>query len=110
MDKYILKNKKPVRCEDWNEWTKFMSSKDNICLITSISDLIVSTVFLGRNFNWDNTGNPILFETMIFIKNEELYSLKLQWRYETLSAAEIGHEKVVEAIKTGKNLEELDVT
>jgi len=86
MNKYILKNKKPVLCESMTEWaTDF---KHEHVANTSKGGIRVSTVFLGLDHNW-GSGPPLLFETMIFGGQYD----QEQWRYSTWKEAEEGHKK-----------------
>ena len=60
-------------------------------------DVFVSTVWLGINHN-HGSGPPLLYETMIFGGAHD------QWqdRYSTRELARLGHERVVAALKAGK--------
>jgi hypothetical protein len=58
---------------------------------TEIGNVRVSTVFLGLDHNMRSSGDPVLFETMIFggpLDSE-------QWRYATYAQAERGHAEAV---------------
>lgn len=55
----------------------------------------VSTVFLATDHNWRDTGDPILWGTMVF--GGELDSE--QWRYTSEKDALVGHAKVVAMVK-----------
>lgn len=109
-DKYILKGKKAVPCNDLLEWGNWLV--DNIghlktfkwkgfCRIVKQTklnqDILVSTVFLGLDHNFTGQGPPLLFETMVFggalVQHCE--------RYSTWEEAEKGHEDIVEKIKKG---------
>lgn len=59
-------------------------------------EIMVSTVWLGLNHNWDD-GPPLIFETMVFGTSEEL-----QWRYSHEGTALKGHQRVVRALRTGR--------
>jgi hypothetical protein len=52
----------------------------------------VSTVFLGFDHNWYPEGPPILFETMVFLNNDDSQE---QRRYATWEQAEAGHAEAV---------------
>ena len=62
-------------------------------------DVWVSTVWLGLDHNLYRGGPPLIFETMIFggDHNEE------QWRYSTKEQAKTGHDRVVAALRAGKD-------
>lgn len=94
MKQYILKNKKPVLCDDILERSKFMSDfKNRRVAETKKGGITVSTVFLGLDHEWGSV-TPILFETMIFggQHNQD------QWRYSTWKEAEEGHKKACKLV------------
>lgn len=95
MKRYILKNKKPILCDDIDEWCKLY--KHEHVAKTSKGGVMVSTVFLGLDHNW-GTGPPLVFETMIFggQYDEEM------WRYSIWEEAEEGHKKACQLV--GLNL------
>lgn len=91
---YVLDGKKPVPCHDIDEWGKFMMKHDRIVKQTHISkDVGVSTVFLGIDHGF-GSGEPVLFETMIFGGEHDGY----QQRYRTWEEAEKGHQRAIELI------------
>jgi hypothetical protein len=68
---------------------------------TEISDEIrVSTVWLGLNHRW-SPGPPLIWETMIFGGEHD----DCQWRYSTRQSALDDHERIVAAIRAGKDPE-----
>jgi hypothetical protein len=63
-----------------------------------VGDVFVSTVFLG--FDHGHLDRPLLFETMAFTNDEGYESLEeYQERYTTWEEAEIGHARIVEAVR-----------
>ncbi len=95
-DKYILKEKIPVPCPDLTEWAKWFETGDRIVKQDRLLDgVLVSTVFLGLDHNWSGTGEPILFETMIFGGKHHDY----QTRCSTWEQAEKMHEKALELVR-----------
>jgi len=65
-DYYILEGKEVVACDmrTWAQW--FCDSIDlQRVAATTIGDVSISTVFLGRNHAF-NGGPPMIFETMVF--------------------------------------------
>lgn len=115
-DKYILKDKESVPCEDLIEWAKWYETKERFLWKTKLKDVHVSTVFLGLDHNVIGAGAPILFESMVFenkISEGELpggkkfdYHESLEEeRYRTYAEAEDGHKKLVQKYeeKEGKN-------
>ena len=64
---YILKGELAIpvsSAREWGEW--FENSNDRFLARTTIDDIMVSTVFLGVDYNFGGVGDPLLFETMIF--------------------------------------------
>jgi hypothetical protein len=94
--KYILENKKPVVEEDLAKWSRWFEDPDN-CRVaeTKIGYIRISTVFLGIDHNFDSSGEPVLFETMIFGGKFHLE----QARYCSWEEAEQGHEVSVKKVK-----------
>lgn len=114
---YILKDKKPVKTENIDDWARFMTKANRTVKKTRISDKFtfddghtdrffetltggvtegcdVSTVFLGIDHQY-GSGKPILFETMVFgglLDGEQV-------RYCTWEEAEAGHEEMVKRVK-----------
>lgn len=66
MGYYILVGTIPILCNDLNEWMKFHQSEQKFVEKTLIGDVLISTVFLGRDYGVDSSGDRIFFETMIF--------------------------------------------
>jgi len=67
MDKYILNPDGTTRpattdTEFWNWFEK----ADRRVRYSEVGDVSVSTVFLGFDHGFDENGDPVLFETMIF--------------------------------------------
>lgn len=60
-----------------------------------VGDVTISTVFLGLDHSFDESGPPILFETMVFggPLDEE------QVRYATWDEAVAGHAAMVQRVK-----------
>lgn len=58
----------------------------------------VSTIWLGLDHNFSDTGDPIIFETMVFdIPGWEHY----QMRYSTEAEAKESHQNILRLIKLG---------
>jgi hypothetical protein len=60
-------------------------------------DYEVSTVWLGINHNFGD-GLPLIFETMIFTRDEYEYD-NWCWRYTTEAEAKKAHAAIVKALK-----------
>jgi len=92
---FILEGRKPVPCKDLSEWASSISQQESRRVgLTTIDDIEVSTVFMGLDHNYSNSGPPILFETMVFrgLNSGDCY------RYRTWEEAEAGHAEVVSMI------------
>jgi len=103
-------NNNVVKCTI-KEWTLFVSesfvnefdrqSSRRIVQQDQVDHYFVSTIFLGINHNFNSTGIPILFETMIFNETngrERVYCA----HYATWDKAKAGHEKIVDDLNNGK--------
>lgn len=69
MSKYILDdNGNPMKCTDPLEWAGWFETagEKRIVARDQIGDVLISTVFLGLDHNFDGHKEPILWETMIF--------------------------------------------
>lgn len=56
----------------------------------------VSTVWLGLDHNFGDSGDPLIFETMVF---EESETHELCWRYSTEEQARQGHRDAIREVK-----------
>jgi hypothetical protein len=57
----------------------------------------VSTVWLGLDHNWNPSGPPLIFETMVF-ENGIIHN-GMMARYSTLTEAQRGHVTMVRTVK-----------
>ena len=76
-------------------WAEWFGSNDRQIGDDDIGSARVSTVFLALDHNWRATGDPILFETMVFggpLDGE-------QWRCATYSEAERQHCEAVAQVR-----------
>lgn len=105
---YILVDRRVVECADLIQWAKWMelSRKDDSFRVgqTDIGEYWVSTVFLGLDHNYSNTGPPVLFETMVFSSKGEYNSDERMQRYCTYEEAERGHNRLVEILRLAEAL------
>ena len=102
LDKYwILKDKKVIEVNDVLEWGRFFKkTKERIVKQETLpSGYWVSTVFLGIDHNFELSGSPLLFETMVFSEKEGKKDEVDMERYATYEEAEKGHEKMVNKYK-----------
>lgn len=102
---WILRGHTPVPARDVLEWGFFFERIENRRVAHDViqqpeSDPVqVSTVFMGLDHNWSNSGPPILFEPRVFggPLDGEMY------RYPTWDAAAAGHKLLVdETVLEGK--------
>lgn len=93
---YILKDREPVLC-DLMTWADWIEGGERIVKQENISDIKISTVFLGLDHQWGK-GPPLLFETMIFGGELDMY----QDRCTTWEQAEAMHAKAVAKVKGEK--------
>lgn len=83
------------------EWaTQFEDPLVRRVAYDEVGDVNVSTVFLGIDHNFDRSGPPLLFETMIFGLPGEG---EFQWRYPTWEQAEAGHARALAAVREGRD-------
>lgn len=90
---YILKDKKPVLVER-AQWVNSFD-EDRHVRLSKFGNTLVSTVFLGLDHNFEKTGEPILFETMIFGGKHDQY----QTRCSTWDEAVIQHEEACKLVR-----------
>jgi hypothetical protein len=85
--KYILKGNKPVPCYDLLEWAEWFEKADRHIGQFKYRGVFISTVFLGLDHNFLRSGDPILWESMVFYKGKE----QLQFRYDSYQSARFHH-------------------
>lgn len=91
---YILVDRKPVPEPDIIKWAQWYETADRQVARTEEGGVMISTVFLGIDHGWRESGPPILYETMVFggSHNEEMD------RYATWEEAERGHWEMVNRV------------
>lgn len=105
---YVLdKDGNPVKWRgDVTSWALTVAKQRKI-VRTKIGDLTVSTVFLGMDHSFDESGPPLLFETMIFRDSGDGGSLDFQIRSSSMKGAvedhHIGIGRAVDELLDGKN-------
>lgn len=72
-----------------------MVSADTRVALSRIGDAEVSTVFLGIDYGFGRTPDPLLFETMVFYGPDRECGRMM--RYFTWEEAERGHADIVQA-------------
>lgn len=88
MNKYILKDGKPILENDIIKWSEWFEMANRYIAENNYDDVRVSTVFLGLDHGFNVNGPPVLFETMVFGGKHDGY----QERYETKEQAIKGHK------------------
>lgn len=63
---YQLKYRKPMPIKDILTWGKSIGNTRSKVRRTYVGGKMISTRFLGINYNMFTEGKPILFETMVF--------------------------------------------
>ena len=74
------------------EWARAFENPNRIVDQTHVGEAFVSTVFLGLDHNFTGKGEPLLFETMIFLDGWEDEYCE---RYATWDEAERGHQDAI---------------
>lgn len=91
-------NHQPVPASDFIEWARWFENMDNRRVALTVidgPDFYVSTVFLGLDHNHFGSGDPVLFETMIFGAPDHLHINDWPLRCCTWEQAETLHWAVV---------------
>ena len=90
-----------ARPATWEEWRDARILDDEAAkriAKDAVGEAEVSTVFLGLDHAFDD-GPPVLWETMIFGGEHS----EDQWRYTSEQAARVGHERIVQALREGRD-------
>lgn len=69
--------------------------------VTEYDGVAVSTVWLGLNHNWDRSGPPHIFETMVFGAPDGSEWDGYQVRYSTKEQAAAGHAELCSMVFRG---------
>lgn len=100
---YLLDvNKKPYPVYNHLEFAKLYRNDSSRIVeqTTLLGDVKVSTVFLGIDHSFLLEDEPVLFETMVFGGEEDMYCQ----RYATWDAAAQGHKRVCQQLTDGQAL------
>lgn len=92
---WYLNGHMPVSTDNPDLWAEQFKGQNRSVAQTSVDEYHVSTVFLGIDHNWFQTGPPVLFETMVFSEGENDPLALWQARYCTWEEAEAGHQAIV---------------
>ena len=96
-DCYIEVDGVPVVAPDLTTWARSLKSNQMVGLDT-IDDQVVSTIFLTVDHSF-GVGPPLLYETMIFGGEHDLFCA----RYSTRDEAAAGHQRVSDALRRGES-------
>lgn len=90
---YILLDHTPIAVDmmTWAKWFETSFDKRRVAHTVINDRCYVSTIFLSLNHNYFGTGDPVLFETMVFGGPLAEHGD----RYTTWAEAERGHEEMV---------------
>ncbi|MCF8605126.1 hypothetical protein L5I01_17365 [Gordonia sp. HY442] len=75
---------------------------------TDVGEVRVSTVWMGIDHNMTGVGPPLIFETMLFVNDDEDegdYRHNALVRYATEEEALRGHLAAVDALRDGRELD-----
>jgi hypothetical protein len=104
--KYILTDDHQVEAtDDFRRWSNWFETHRRHVAETTVGDLYVSTVFLGVDHSFSGDGPPVVFETMVFDRDQNGID---QRRYRTWDEACSGHADVVAGLGSGMTREELE--
>jgi hypothetical protein len=99
--KYILdKNGNVVPEPDLLKWARWLEDSRDARVLKQewVSNIRISTIFLGLDHNFCSDGPPIVWETMLFSNMADFQGR--MWRCAgTREQAEAQHEKVVQLVK-----------
>ncbi len=103
MSHYILdENDNPKRVEDTILWADWIQN-NNVSVSTEMFSKFntrVSTVFLGLDYNLNDSGGaPLLYETMILSEHSHWENSAYQKRCSTKELAVVMHDEAVEVVK-----------
>ena len=89
---------RPAKREEWLNARVLDDEAAKRVAKDAVGDAEISTVFLGINHQYGD-GPPVLWETMIFGGSHD----QDQWRYISEQDARVGHERVVVALREGRD-------
>lgn len=95
--RYYAVNGRPMTMTEWaNTFGHYRHIGEDFLRVRGHS-LRVSTVWLGLDHNWNPSGPPLIFETMVF-EGGVIFE-GLMCRYSTLAEAQRGHVLMVRTVK-----------
>lgn len=106
---YILNGKTPVpvtmlEAAFWEAEGRESGNNRSRVALYADEDVSISTVFLVIDHNWLSVGDPVLFETLVNTPGID----ELVFRYTSYDAAKWFHDRIVQAVKEGHKITEVD--
>jgi hypothetical protein len=94
---YIINDRgEPSRCDDRIAWSRWFEGATRQIEYTRLPNgLNVSTVFLGVDHNFSDSGSPVLWETMVFGPNGDEDICECYERYANKNDAIEGHDRAI---------------
>jgi hypothetical protein len=96
---YVLNDAgEPVECHDLMTWARWFETANRRLAQEEVGEARVSTVFLGCDHNFEGSGPPVLWETLVFggpLSGE-------QQRYTSRADAIRGHVAMVMRVREAK--------
>jgi hypothetical protein len=108
-DKYILRDRVAVPCEDLLEWGRWLEANRAACSVAHdhVGDYEISTIFMGLDMNLRRLFNPgappHLFETMVFSGFQRSGEILAQERCATWDEAETQHRALAARYRVAVN-------
>ncbi|MEH2032236.1 MAG: hypothetical protein V7K67_21740 [Nostoc sp.] len=62
---YKLQGQSPIIAESFLDWCLWMASADTRVMVNDIYNVNISTVFVGINLDPQQSGEPMIFETLV---------------------------------------------
>ena len=102
---YILdRERKEAVLVDISTWSKWLETANRTLKVTDMSKIIISTVFLGMEYNHNPTEELRLFGTLVMGGVMDGYLV----RYATWDEAIDGHHEVVGAVMLEEQMSAMD--
>ncbi|MHC5615127.1 MAG: hypothetical protein ACYTXA_30150 [Nostoc sp.] len=87
---YKLQGQSPIIAESFLDWCLWMASSDTRVMVNDIYNVNISTVFVGINLDPQQSGEPMIFETLV--TGGALHGKRNHWS--TWEQAMQGHLKI----------------
>ena len=95
---YILVDKTPVPAKQEEAYRWMMEDDRRRVALAQIGDYSISTVFLVHDHNYFDDGPPLVFETMVFDKDNTDVWME---RCSTWDEAEAQHQRAIYNVENG---------